>query len=320
MTPVCWDINVTMHVQGKHLVVIATEDIPTYTGLHDLRTNENGKPPSRKDMYTMTRDERRDLFQLQHQFPCECGKCTTNYEAEINPLKCTTVGCSERLPSDNRALEPCPQCGALNSERLELYRSFATRYEKIRTAEAPNVTRLSLELDIDDADILHPDAHLRYVCGWDRARQYADDDRRLEEGWRMMQDFSVCIRNIYPKYSVARVFHLEKIAEATGKVFKDAVDRSRARSEEPDQRLRLEPAVVDILAKLHGYTEEIAHILGKIAPDSSLTQYAAERCLQTEEWLHVQRERNSEIDSKGQSKLDEYGKDISACCNVGETD
>ncbi|XP_055336773.1 uncharacterized protein LOC129587180 [Paramacrobiotus metropolitanus] len=78
MTPVCWDVNVTMHVQGRHMAIIATEDIPSYTGLHDLRCNEYGPRP-RNDPYTMTREQRRDLL-----------NCSTNVLANAGNAQQTT--------------------------------------------------------------------------------------------------------------------------------------------------------------------------------------------------------------------------------------
>ncbi|XP_055350638.1 uncharacterized protein LOC129597196 [Paramacrobiotus metropolitanus] len=36
MTPACWDVNVVLNFVGRRLVIHATQDIPNYTGLHNV--------------------------------------------------------------------------------------------------------------------------------------------------------------------------------------------------------------------------------------------------------------------------------------------
>ncbi|XP_055344305.1 uncharacterized protein LOC129592316 [Paramacrobiotus metropolitanus] len=200
MTPVCWDMNVVMTFRGRRLFVRAAEDINNYTGLKDLRYNEMQEP------FYLSRAGRRAEFEKLHGYPCTCRKCTPQYEAEINPFKCATVGCTNRIPSDVRALQPCTECGAVNKERLKRYHHYMQQHEAIKT-RFPNQIHNPLVADLckelDAADILHPDAHIRYVLGWEVPRKLYDANR-FEEGWKMMQELIVCARNIYPKYETFR--------------------------------------------------------------------------------------------------------------------
>ncbi|XP_055344315.1 uncharacterized protein LOC129592329 [Paramacrobiotus metropolitanus] len=204
MTPVCWDTNVVLTFRGRRLTIHAVEDISNYTGQKDLRYNIMPEP------FYMTRAERRAEFEKLHGYPCTCRKCSPQYDADINPLKCVNMGCPNRIPSDDRALQPCSECGALNKERLVRFRRFLQQHEnvKIRFRKELHVPMMmDLCKEMDAVDILQPDAHIRYVCGWGLPRTLYDDNR-FEEGWKMMQEFIVCARNIYPKYEVSRAIVL----------------------------------------------------------------------------------------------------------------
>ncbi|XP_055348760.1 uncharacterized protein LOC129595704 [Paramacrobiotus metropolitanus] len=200
MTPVCMDINVELHRRERRMVIYAVEDIPQYTGLRDLRYSDM------EDAFCLTRVERRAEFERRHRFPCTCRKCTEEYDADINPLQCVTVGCSSRIPSDNRALAPCVECGALNGDRLVQFRGFLQQHKSIKTnhpREQHEAMVMQLGKELDAAGILQPDAHFRYICGWELAQQYYKE-YRFEEGWKMMQEFVACIRNVCPKYADIR--------------------------------------------------------------------------------------------------------------------
>ncbi|XP_055353860.1 histone-lysine N-methyltransferase SMYD3-like [Paramacrobiotus metropolitanus] len=118
MTPVCWDVNVVLNFQGRRLLIHAVEDIPQYTGLEDLRYNDALDP------FSQTREERRADFEKRYGYPCACRRCTPEYDAEINPLRCVTPGCMNPIPSDSRAHQPCSECGAINSARLAQFSQF----------------------------------------------------------------------------------------------------------------------------------------------------------------------------------------------------
>ncbi|XP_055352839.1 uncharacterized protein LOC129598808 [Paramacrobiotus metropolitanus] len=206
MTPVCWDVNVVMSFRGRRLFIHAVEEIPNYTGLKDLQYNDI------QDPFCSTRTERRGSFETLHGYPCTCRKCTPKYEADINPLQCATVGCTNRIPSDDRALQPCVECGASNKEKLTEFRCFLAQYEDIRM-RGPKDSQLAMMTDLctemEAADILQPDAHLRYLCGLALPRKLYWENR-FEEGWKMMQEMTDCARNIYPKYEVYRAIVLSR--------------------------------------------------------------------------------------------------------------
>ncbi|XP_055332563.1 uncharacterized protein LOC129584429 [Paramacrobiotus metropolitanus] len=211
MTPVCWDINVTMDIIGRELTVHATRDIQTLTAeLRDLRYNELLNTFGH---YQMTRTERRKVFQDIYGHPCNCRMCSESYEAEINPLKCGTIGCTERLPSDDRALSACPNCGAINDRRLTQYRKFLADYEisvpNITSREEGNDKKAVLFLEMEKAGILHSDAHIRFVCQPDRWQEWPGEDK--EKPYILMQELIVCVRALCPKLNVWRAHHLLRI-------------------------------------------------------------------------------------------------------------
>ncbi|XP_055349241.1 uncharacterized protein LOC129596092 [Paramacrobiotus metropolitanus] len=204
MTPVCWDMNVVLSFRGRRLVIHAVEDIPNYVGFKDLRYADIQEP------FFLTRAGRRLEFEKMYGHPCTCRKCTPEYEADINPLKCVTIGCANRIPSDDRALQPCARCGALNGERLSQFRRFMQQHETIKTGyskELHGAMVIDLLQEMDAADILQPDAHIRYVCGWEWPRMLYNENR-FEEGWKLMKELIVCARNIYPKYHAFRAMVL----------------------------------------------------------------------------------------------------------------
>ncbi|XP_055352826.1 histone-lysine N-methyltransferase SMYD3-like [Paramacrobiotus metropolitanus] len=219
MTPVCWDKNVVLNFRGRRLVIHAVEEIPNYTGLKDLRFDYIREP------YHQTRAERRAVFEKFYGYPCTCRKCTRQYEADINPLKCITAGCANRIPSDNRALQPCTDCGALNYERLMAYVQFMVQHE-VTKARCPEeyLPAVLLELckELDAAGILHPDAHIRYICGWEWPRKLYNENR-FEDGWKMMQEMIVFVRNIYPKYEHFRAVVLVIAGVSTATALKKRV-------------------------------------------------------------------------------------------------
>ncbi|XP_055344233.1 uncharacterized protein LOC129592267 [Paramacrobiotus metropolitanus] len=206
MTPVCWDVNVVANCRSRQLVLHAVQDIPRFTGLQDFRYCELLEP-SRQ-----TRTERSDEFQKRYGYPCPCRSCTEEYDADINPLQCVTSGCTNRIPSDSRALTACSECGALNGERLAQFRGLVQKYEGLKWCcnRNPNtwidcVTNLVQELDM--AGILQTDAHFRFVCGWILPRKYFKENR-LEDGWKMMEKLTISVRRMYPKYDLFRYLQL----------------------------------------------------------------------------------------------------------------
>ncbi|XP_055328532.1 N-lysine methyltransferase SMYD2-B-like [Paramacrobiotus metropolitanus] len=189
MTPVCWDINVVLHYRGRRLVMHAVQDIPNYTGLGDLRFNDTRQP------FNVPRAERRARFEQRYDYPCTCRRCTEEYEAEINSLRCVTEGCTERIPSDSRAQRACSECGAINSDRLTQFHRFLQQQESIARCpqELHSGMLMALCKEMDAAGILQPDAHIRLVCGVEVPEKYYEENR-LEEGWQMVQDLIVCAR------------------------------------------------------------------------------------------------------------------------------
>ncbi|XP_055349238.1 uncharacterized protein LOC129596090 [Paramacrobiotus metropolitanus] len=205
MTPVCWDINVVLNCRGRRLVIHAVEVIQEYTGLADLRYSDMAREP-----FCLTRTARRDKFEKRFGYPCACRRCTEEYDAEINPLRCVTVGCTNRIPSDSRAQKACSECGAINSDRLKQFRGFIQLHENIMSRyslKLPGGIFMEFCKEIDAAGILQPDAHIRYVYGWELAHKYCLEDR-FEEGWQMLQEMVACIRKIHLKYAVMRAIIL----------------------------------------------------------------------------------------------------------------
>ncbi|XP_055343166.1 uncharacterized protein LOC129591521 [Paramacrobiotus metropolitanus] len=204
MTPVCWDINVLLTFHGRRLFIHAAEDIPQYTGLRDLRYNEHPDP------FCQTRAERRAAFEKKFGHPCTCRRCSPECDAEINPLRCVTEGCSNRIPSDIRAHHACFECGAINRDRLTQFHQFMLRYETITASsemESYSAMVLQVCMDMDAAGILQPDAHFRYVCGRELPNKYYVECR-LEEGLKTIVELvgcvTACVRKIYPEYSLIR--------------------------------------------------------------------------------------------------------------------
>ncbi|XP_055348728.1 uncharacterized protein LOC129595674 [Paramacrobiotus metropolitanus] len=219
MTPVCMDINVELNRRGRRLVIHAVEDIPQYTGLRDLRYSEM------EEAFCMTRAERRAEFEGRHKYPCTCRRCSEEYDADINSLKCVTVGCTNRIPSDSRALAPCAECGALNGHRLKQFRGFLQQHEAIKTSqprEQHEAMIMQLCKEMDAAGILQPDAHFRFICGWKLAEKHYNENR-FADGWKMMREFVTCVRNVCPKYADMRAFLLVSAAKFTAEALENRI-------------------------------------------------------------------------------------------------
>ncbi|XP_055333939.1 uncharacterized protein LOC129585324 [Paramacrobiotus metropolitanus] len=209
--------------KGKHLRMIALQDIPYYTGLHDIRTCDQSRFALKWPL-----QQRQEMFVKDYSLVCDCRKCTPAYEAEINPMKCITPGCPERIPSDERAALACPHCGAINEASLLKYKKFRKKHGKVFNAMARPFPsgyesdgmelmreRLCFLDDLDHADILHADSHLRFIIGWDVAR-WCEDTRRFERAAQLYRDMVPCLRIIYPKYHP----HLAKYLHQAGRFAK----------------------------------------------------------------------------------------------------
>ncbi|XP_055352835.1 uncharacterized protein LOC129598805 [Paramacrobiotus metropolitanus] len=253
MTPVCWDINVVVNYQARRTVMHAVEDIPQYTGPSDLRHTTILK------VFCLTRAERRAAFEHHHGYPCTCRRCTPEYDAEINPLRCVMKGCSNRIPSDSRAQQACSDCGAINSDRLQKFREFSEQHEKIRTSY-PEKRRAAMVLqlcrEIDAAGILQPDAHFRYVCGWELPQKYFDENR-YEEGWKMIAEMIVCVRKIYPKYAVFRARELNLAGWS-------AIDALEKRMQNIGPVPMSRSAILEVCELVKNYCGEAKDILAKL--------------------------------------------------------
>ncbi|XP_055355983.1 uncharacterized protein LOC129601251 isoform X2 [Paramacrobiotus metropolitanus] len=210
---VCSDHNAERIMRGRCMRWVAVEDIANYTGLKDLRWNVTDRTHT---PFVLPREERRQLFEKENEEACVCRKCTTEYDAEINPMKCSTNGCSERIPSDDRALLPCEQCGAINEAQLLKYRAFVKAHQKNfytliaqeiddsdNTGRLINRLKTKLIGELDKLDVLQPEAHLRFVCGWALTDVY-EEQQRFKEAWSMYKGCIECIRKILP------VFHPER--------------------------------------------------------------------------------------------------------------
>ncbi|XP_055349244.1 N-lysine methyltransferase SMYD2-B-like [Paramacrobiotus metropolitanus] len=253
MTPVCWDVNVVINFRGRRMFIHATEDIPVYTGMKDLRYSDIRLP------FFLTRERRRNCFEKIHGFPCTCRKCTEEYDAEINPLKCMNVRCSNRIPSDQRALDPCSACGTVNSERLKEFRRFLQRHQAMMP-NAPTESRtMALCLELDAAGILQPVAHFRFVCGWELPRGYFDASR-FEEGWKMTQELVNCVREVYPKYEEYRAVLLMKATRyAAGALHEHVLAQAGKMSTAEKKRWKTMSTLAS--AVMFGYCREAIHIL-----------------------------------------------------------
>ncbi|XP_055356507.1 SET and MYND domain-containing protein DDB_G0292140-like [Paramacrobiotus metropolitanus] len=207
---VCLDYNTMAIFPGKMLRLVAIDDIPNYRGWKDIRLFE----PSSHDMMHPVK-QRREYFQQKYGRECGCRKCTDQFDAEINPLKCVSQGCPERIPSDERALLPCAQCGALNEPRLQALRRFMEKHETdfkrdtaMQLGTQPSQgglkhQKMAIIEELNKLDILQPGAHLRMVCGWIVTDVY-EEQKRFEEAWTLYQDCMLCTRQIFPKYHVVR--------------------------------------------------------------------------------------------------------------------
>ncbi|XP_055349923.1 uncharacterized protein LOC129596618 [Paramacrobiotus metropolitanus] len=204
MTPVCWNANVILNFDRaeRRLHVRAIEPIANFTAWTNLRYDYWSG-----NFLMGSRTKRLQLFRLLHFRHCRCGQCSDEKEGEMNALRCSTQGCSQRIPSDQRASQPCPQCGAVVADRLALLREFMERHQELES-EVPTGKATDDEVrllkELDAACILQPDAHFRLVCGWRVAGRYAEEGR-CAEAWALLQDFAVCARAWFPRYHHQRM-------------------------------------------------------------------------------------------------------------------
>ncbi|XP_055350627.1 uncharacterized protein LOC129597185 [Paramacrobiotus metropolitanus] len=293
MTPVCLDVNVTMGMHGRRLMVFATEDIPNYTGLRDLRCNVTSHRP-----YAESRESRRNGFEYYNlDEACTCQKCTREFEAEMNPLQCVTPGCIARIPSDARAVKPCPQCGANNSGQLLRFHRLEKKLDNARKDEPKTkpvlgaITGLIVKRrgeiiwkqdfghekeekpdagcfkEVENAGILQSDAHLRYVYGWDVKNWFADL-KHFEDDWKLMQEMVACVRKFHPRYELTRAARLMMAANYGSAALAKVKLEATSLSSELD-RIRLESAVASALPIVVDYAKEARDIFAKLYGEDS---------------------------------------------------
>ncbi|XP_055352939.1 uncharacterized protein LOC129598879 [Paramacrobiotus metropolitanus] len=263
-TPPCLDYNALPTFQGKTLRLVAMDDIVGFRELNDTRWCN----PMALD-YILPLKQRREYFLRIHGSPCHCRKCTPGYEAEINPLKCVTKDCQERIPSDERALLPCAQCGAVNDSRLRALRSFMEKYEDVfqmcLTAEFTSDNRLNEVLqfrklgvlqEMDAGELLHPEAHLRFICAWAVTDVY-DKQKQFAENWALYQDCMRCTRIIFPKYHLTRA-HFLAFAGGFAITYADSVTKDPRRK--PGRNAR----IVEIIGVGIEYLTEASDIYTKL--------------------------------------------------------
>ncbi|XP_055333739.1 uncharacterized protein LOC129585171 isoform X2 [Paramacrobiotus metropolitanus] len=201
----CSDNNAVIVFRGRRLHMVAMEDIPSYTGISDARCCDLSLFPLNWPL-----KQRRELFQKYYERVCNCRKCTPEFEAEINPLRCVTINCPERIPSDERALLPCAHCSAVNGSKLQKLGKVMKKYDKLLDTLAHNEhndtdscemleERIRFLGELDSDSILHTDAHLRFALGWDVARYYAGT-MRWPLAAQLYREIVPCLRKIYPKY------------------------------------------------------------------------------------------------------------------------
>ncbi|XP_055335916.1 uncharacterized protein LOC129586612 [Paramacrobiotus metropolitanus] len=78
-----------------------------------------------------------------------------------------------------------------------------------RDSQAIMVKKFPLWKELEKADILQPEAQLRFVLGWDVARTCSESGR-YQEAWELYRDMIVCVRNVSPKYSFYRAQFLRE--------------------------------------------------------------------------------------------------------------
>lgn len=153
------------------MVVKATKDL---TLSSELRS-----PGLVQDLQPLPRTLRQRYYLAIYGRECDCQKCSDEYEAEINPMKCVTSGCNEVIPTDQRALQPCRKCGVKNDEERLLqarktYEEFVRRYmetcdlnaqvSKSHKALARREAPPGLRPQLDTNELVHPENFLRYCC------------------------------------------------------------------------------------------------------------------------------------------------------------
>ncbi|XP_055355858.1 uncharacterized protein LOC129601151 [Paramacrobiotus metropolitanus] len=210
----------------------------------------------------------RRLFVLATQ---DISNCTgLQDEAEINPLKCVTVGCSSRIPSDSRASQPCRECGAINTDRLLQFRRFTEHLEMIRNSEdSGNGESLETAFfkKLDAADILHGDAYLRFLCGWNVMEKHFKESR-FDDGWKLVPELIVCLRNICPRYHMLRAFHLSSAAGSAASALPHHVETGLSCFSKPAQR-QMKAMSVGVLKMVAEYGKEAEQIFRAVGGDES---------------------------------------------------
>ncbi|XP_055332156.1 uncharacterized protein LOC129584076 [Paramacrobiotus metropolitanus] len=257
MTPVCLDNNVTINLQGRTLVVRAVKEVH-YTGMKDLRQNEETRTS-----YVVKLKQRRRDFQIFYGYQCHCGKCTTEYEADINPLKCGTTGCPARIPSDARALQPCPLCGADNAAQLHKMHAAVRTQDRDKNKDRDNGIKETMKIltQVGELDtIVHPDAHIRFACGKD-AVSYLQLLGCYEAAWELAQGMVDCVRALCPEYHVGRACFLVKAATIPYLWKRDI-------SEQEQQRLAT--VFREALPKALGWMREAVSIYRKLNGEDSV--------------------------------------------------
>ncbi|XP_055347499.1 uncharacterized protein LOC129594738 [Paramacrobiotus metropolitanus] len=276
LTPVCSDSNVTLTFHGRFIKIMAIDDIPEYRGLQDCRSYGHIRRPLGR-----TAKQRQDLFRKHFNKSCECRKCSSEYDADINPLKCSTTGCAERIPSDERALNPCSQCGAINGQQLQAFRRLSRKQEKVFTehlaAKNDNFhealpLRIRLLKELDDSGLVHPEAHLRYVYGWDAADQYTQQ-KRFPEAWELYAALVPCVRTVFPEYHLQRAQHLQNAG-----IHCHAWFTIESMLVSPNDRARFLSHFEDVLPTALDFLQESSRIYAKVyGSDSTMVKTVREQ-------------------------------------------
>ena len=156
---------------GKTMVVKATKDL--------TKSSELRSPGLVQDLQPLPRKLRQRYYLAIYGKECDCRKCSDDYEAEINPMRCANESCSEAIPTDARALLPCRKCGAKSAEdqllqAIKAYADFVKRFtdtcdlnaqiSKSHKALARREAPLGLLRQLDTHELIHADNFLRYCC------------------------------------------------------------------------------------------------------------------------------------------------------------
>ncbi|XP_055334005.1 uncharacterized protein LOC129585376 [Paramacrobiotus metropolitanus] len=282
METVCSDHNVIVMFRGRQVRLQASDDIPDFTGVLQTRLRS-----SRSLCCTMfyPLKQRQYLFGEEYGRECNCRKCTEEFDADINPLKCVTDGCTERIPSDERALLPCSQCGVVSAGNLHKFKKFMAKNQALLQTCVPtedNMNYQSMEInkmtifkELESLNVLQPDAHLRYACGRCVA-EYYQDSQRYEEACKLFQELIVCLRKVYPKYNVERAEYLWNAAYCSRKWLHWSFEQGTHTTRE--EKLRVIPLIAQAVSAGVDYVKEALMIYAKICGrESKVTHEMARR-------------------------------------------